>query len=984
MVTTRSLRAPVAMDPSRLDIVAEHDCDAMMTQDDDELAGGVPSRAAPSRAEHTMEEEIDAEDAEPAASSGEELIPEGLGDACALVLEPWENPCLAILDSGCTKTMRGASWAKRFEEELKKLDLEWESRDHRQSFKGVGGKIVSQTVKVYPIAIQGVQGDLYSSEAPGNLPLLLSRPWMENQGTVIDIGQGTVSFKSIGVEDLPLLRTSKGHLAINILDYPLDAIPDNQTAGPARRSTAAPPADDGHNDLTEEEIAEIMEAYNEYEVPEGWDPDSWAEHLDFIEIMRQDVENWEDGEMDGNVSEDVNYFEEVLLNEPALTKRATNKKGKRLQAMVTALEGDDWRARRVLSGKAVTSKRPPFGKTWMKQLFAGQMGLTLLCVYAGMMVGTPLDYSSSNWDASTSQGRRHVNNDLQKEDPYLLVVTQPCGPWGAWSRFNIARGGVAAETVFEKREEGRKVLTTVNRVIRDRVKAKRHVLVEQPRDSEWLYQPEMSDVRRLLEEGVLVKISADGCQLGYLDSDTGLPYCKPTCLYTTMFTAESVFANCKCPRTHYHQHLEGSNSFGRRTAQASVWPEKLNNMVLETLLQQAMVEATVQDGIHESFPAEVPSTPAQGRRKRSRMSVLTGTSGAPPVYLRPDLQFEPIMDEDERTLHELIEGEDNPFDDSSERAAQVSKFDPVLNNNERDRRRQWLEVPADVRKILRDLHVQFGHPTNTTMMRILRRLHARPDVIRAAQFLGCDSCGDSINRRRPKPTKLPSKYVFNHHLQLDTFYAKDVRNVLYSFLNILDEATGFQVVTALGQATGPPATRVVLQHFLASWSSWAGLPQSIQVDMGKEYMAAFATYMKQWGVEQEVMPLEAPWKGGRCERAGATWKEIFNRAVKEMQLDGFDDVLMATGVITQCRNSFPRSSGYAPNQWVLGTPQVRLPGSLLVPSERERLEVLEAAENPDSAMARSLGIREAARVAQVRLDTDGRVRRALPRDSKSP
>ena len=244
------------MDPSRLDIVSEHDCDVMMTQDDDELAGGVPSRAAPSRAERTMEEEIDAED----ASSGEELIPEGLGDACALVLEPWENPCLAILDSGCTKTMHGASWAKRFEEELKKLDLEWESRDHRQSFKGVGGKIVSQTVKVYPIAIQGVQGDLYSSEAPGNLPLLLSRPWMENQGTVIDIGQGTVSFKSIGVEDLPLLRTSKGHLAINILDYPLDAIPDNQTAGPARRSTAAPPADDGHNDLTEEEIAEIMEA----------------------------------------------------------------------------------------------------------------------------------------------------------------------------------------------------------------------------------------------------------------------------------------------------------------------------------------------------------------------------------------------------------------------------------------------------------------------------------------------------------------------------------------------------------------------------------------------------------------------------------------------------------------------------------------------------------------------------------------------------
>ena len=52
---------------------------------------------------------------------------------------------------------------------------------------------------------------------------------------------------------------------------------------------------------------------------------------------------------------------------------------------------------------------------------------------------------------------------------------------------------------------------------------------------------------------------------------------------------------------------------------------------------------------------------------------------------------------------------------------------------------------------------------------------------------------------------------------------------------------------------------------------------------------------------------------GRCERAGVTWKEIFNRAVVEMQLEGLDDVQTAAGIITQCRISFPRSSGYAPN-----------------------------------------------------------------------
>ena len=56
---------------------------------------------------------------------------------------------------------------------------------------------------------------------------------------------------------------------------------------------------------------------------------------------------------------------------------------------------------------------------------------------------------------------------------------------------------------------------------------------------------------------------------------------------------------------------------------------------------------------------------------------------------------------------------------------------------------------------------------------------------------------------------------------------------------------------------------------------------------------------------------------------------------------------------------------------------MRLPGSLLLEPEAERLEVLEAAEDPNSALARSLGIRQAVRVAQVRMDTDSRVRQAL-------
>ena len=54
-------------------------------------------------------------------------------------------------------------------------------------------------------------------------------------------------------------------------------------------------------------------------------------------------------------------------------------------------------------------------------------------------------------------GRRQLQSDLEAEaeDPYLTTFSHPCGPWGAWSRFNLARGGAAADTVLSAREATR-------------------------------------------------------------------------------------------------------------------------------------------------------------------------------------------------------------------------------------------------------------------------------------------------------------------------------------------------------------------------------------------------------------------------------------------------------------------------------------------------------------------------------------------------
>lgn len=145
----------------------------------------------------------------------------------------------------------------------------------------------------------------------------------------------------------------------------------------------------------------------------------WQEHVDFLDTMKQDVQNWErycarfaagsgepppnnipdpeDVRAHGRHSDDPKHFEQ-------LTRRTTSKKAKKLESLSTSLDGDDWHHFQVITGKATAPRKPPYGKTWMKQLFAGQMGLSILCVIAGMVIGAPLDVTSSNLAQRPAEG----------------------------------------------------------------------------------------------------------------------------------------------------------------------------------------------------------------------------------------------------------------------------------------------------------------------------------------------------------------------------------------------------------------------------------------------------------------------------------------------------------------------------------------------------------------------------------------------------
>ena len=127
--------------------------------------------------------------------------------------------------------------------------------------------------------------------------------------------------------------------------------------------------------------------------------------------------------------------------------------------------------------------KPPVGSVMVKQLFAGQLGLTHFWVrFLAWQCGKPLDLSFG-WGAGSRRGVTALRDDFAREGPYRMVIASPCGPWSKWSQLSISKGGEAQETLEAVRAHARPLLRLVNKTVADRVSEGHRVLLERPADS---------------------------------------------------------------------------------------------------------------------------------------------------------------------------------------------------------------------------------------------------------------------------------------------------------------------------------------------------------------------------------------------------------------------------------------------------------------------------------------------------------------------
>ena len=276
------------------------------------------------------------------------------------------------------------------------------------------------------------------------------------------------------------------------------------------------------------------------------------------------------------------------------------------------------------------------------------------------------------------------------------------------------------------------------------------------------------------------------------------------------------------------------------------------------------------------------------------------------------------------TLDEVVDLRDDKvsFMDEEEIAAEADFLDTLplagFLQEESERRREWARIPRRVRLGIRRLHNMMSHKPKEVMIQVLRGAGASDELINAAKVFKCETCGVSDEGTKTHPVSAPPLYEFNHTVSVDVFETADSTGQKYSWLNIVDNGTCYQVVTLVRVGGGQPSSAKCLKKFMAHWASPFEWPKIISHDRGLHNRGAFAHGLAAHGCQIRQAGLESPEHIGRCEGHGGIIKRAYRRIVRQHNLSGKAEVKEAMLEAQVSKNEFLCVGGFAPVQWVLG------------------------------------------------------------------
>ena len=319
--------------------------------------------------------------------------------------------------------------------------------------------------------------------------------------------------------------------------------------------------------------------------------------------------------------------------------------------------------------------------------------------------------------------------------------------------------------------------------------------------------------------------------------------------------------------------------------------------------------------------------------------------------------------------------------DNTQAQPQLNKHLTTTDNNMKHQshgpRFQRLD-PEQKQQLLR-MHNNLGHPDKTLLTNVMKDQGWSQEAIEGVSDMHCPTCFERQQPKIARPCHLREPRNFNDVVSIDAVQWTNAQSQNFIFYHMIDSATNFHVAFATDhRATSFQIIQLVTQN----WINWAGPPKLLNMDGAGEFCSEeFERFLQSHDIRSNVVPADAHWQLGKCERHGALLQNMLQKFETQHPIRATEDMTIALSHCTAAKNSMSRCRGYSPEILVLGksrhspasvSQDIDQPSDFMIPEDAETKQDADIQK-----FQQNLQKREAARLAFVRMDHDLQLRQSL-------
>ena len=250
---------------------------------------------------------------------------------------------------------------------------------------------------------------------------------------------------------------------------------------------------------------------------------------------------------------------------------------------------------------------------------------------------------------------------------------------------------------------------------------------------------------------------------------------------------------------------------------------------------------------------------------------------------------------------------------------------------------------------------QLGHPSRSTLLRMMRLSGSNEEAIRYAKRFHCDVCAQRQRPRHPQASTASARpFGFNQHLHIDLKFVHDVRGKRYAVLSMLDLGTVKHDCVMVKTRRSD----YIAGKFMRHWIMIYGVPRRVTHDQGGEFEQSFVATLEAYAITSDVTAAHAGWQLAAGERHGEIMGTLISAIVAEHGVEGYRSMKLAIAAAAAAKNATLTRDGFTPNQRVFGS-ECRWPSL----NDEDCAPSFAEAVGTESEVARSHRMRTTARIA---------------------